>query len=105
MGIIKTEHFENLDELDTEIGRHRLPANYYTRFLKMKNLLPIFWMITLIIFIAYNVILDGKMLSSQNNNNVFLSKLLLEKMGSKLKIDVVEENITDTVIEYEEYNE
>ena len=35
----------------------------------------------------------------------FLSKLLLEKMGSKLKIDVVEENITDTVIEYEEYNE
>ena len=64
MGIVKTEHFENLDELDPGIGRNRLRANDYTRFLKMKNLLPIFWMITLIIFIAYNVILDEKMLSS-----------------------------------------
>ena len=70
----------------------------------MKNLLPIFWLIMLIIFITYNVILDEKMLSSQNDNNDFLSKILLEKIGSKLKIDVVEENITD-VIEYEEYNE
>jgi len=59
----------------------------------------------LIIFITYNVILDEKMLSSQNDNNDFLSKILLEKMGSKLKIDVVEENITDIIIEYEEYNE
>ena len=105
MGIIKTEHFENLDELDTEIGRNRLRADYYTRFLKMKNILPIFWMIMLITFITYNVILDEKMLSSQNDNNDFLSKILLEKMGSKLKIDVVEENITDLIIEYEEYNE
>ena len=70
----------------------------------MKNLLPIFWVILLIIFITYNVILDEKMLSSQNDNNDFLSKILLEKIGSKLKIDVVEENITD-IIEYEEYNE
>ena len=70
----------------------------------MKNLLPIFWLIMLIIFITY-VILDEKMLSSQNDNNDFLSKILLEKMGSKLKIDVVEENITDIIIEYEEYNE
>ena len=45
------------------------------------------------------------MLSSQNDNNNFLSKILLEKMGSKLKIDVVKENITDLIIEYEEYNE
>ena len=44
------------------------------------------------------------MLSSQNDNNDFLSKILLEKTGSKPKIDVVEENITD-IIEYEEYNE
>ena len=86
MGIVKTEHFENLDERDPGIGRNRLRANSYMRFLQMKNLLPIFWMIMLIIFIAYNVILDKKMLSSQNNNNVFLSKLLLEKMGSKLKL-------------------
>ena len=105
MGIIKTEHFENLDELDTEIGRNRLRANYYTRFLKMKNLFSIFWLIMLSIFITYNVILDEKMLSSQNDNNDFLSEILLEKMGSKLKIDVVEENITDIIIEYEEYNE
>ena len=105
MGIIKTEHFENLDELDTEIGRNRLRADYYTRFLKMKNILPFFWLIMLIIFITYNVILDEKMLSSQKNNNDFLSKILLQKMGSKLKIDVVVENITDTIIEYEEYNE
>ena len=71
MGIIKTEHFENLDELDTEIGRNRLRADYYTRFLKMKNILPFFWLIMLIIFITYNVILDEKMLSSQNDNNNF----------------------------------
>ena len=51
MGILKTEHFENLDELDQGIGRNRLRANYYTRFLKMKNILPIFWMIMLSIFI------------------------------------------------------
>ena len=70
----------------------------------MKNILPIFWMLMLIIFITYNVILDEKMLSSQNYNNDFLSKILLEKIGSKLKIDVVEENITD-IIEYEEYSE
>ena len=44
------------------------------------------------------------MISSQNDNNDFLSKKFLEKMGSKLKIDVVEENITD-IIEYEEYSE
>ena len=70
----------------------------------MKNLLPIFWLIMLSIFIIYNVILDEKVLSSQNVNNDFLSKILVEKMGSKLKTDVVEENIT-LFVEYEEYNE
>ena len=104
MGIVKTEHFEKLDELDPGIGRNQLRANYYMRFLKMKNLLPIFWMIMLSIFIIYNVILDEKVLSSQNDNNDFLSKILVEKMGSKLKTDVVEENIT-VIVEYEEYNE
>ena len=102
MGIIKTEHFENLDELDTEIGRNRLRANY-AWFLKMKNILPIFWVIMLSIFIIYNVILDEKVLSSQNVSNDFLSKFLVEKIGSKLKTDVIEENVT-IIVEYEEYN-
>ena len=102
MGIIKTEHFENLDELDTEIGRNRLRANY-AWFLKMKNLLPIFWVIMLSIFIIYNVILDEKVFSSQNVSNDFLSKFLVEKIGSKLKTDVIEENVT-IIVEYEEYN-
>ena len=70
----------------------------------MKNILPIFWLIMLSIFIIYNVILDEKELSSQNVNNDFLSKIIVEKFGSKLKTDVVEENIT-AIIEYEEYNE
>ena len=70
----------------------------------MKNLLPIFWVIMLSIFIIYNVILDEKVLSSQNVNNDFLSKAIVEKFGSKLKTDVVKENIT-AIIEYEEYNE
>ena len=104
MGIVKTEHFENLDELDPGIGRNRLRANYYMRFLKMKNLLPIFWVIMLSIFIIYNVILDEKVLSSQNVSNDFLSKFLVEKIGSKLKTDVIEENVT-IIVEYEEYNE
>ena len=103
MGILKTEQFENLDELDQGIGRNRLRANY-AWFLKMKNLLPIFWMIMLSIFIIYNVILDEKVLSSQNVRNDFLSKFLVEKIGSKLKTDVIEENVT-IIVEYEEYNE
>ena len=102
MGILKTEQFENLDELQQGIGRNRLRANYYKRFLKMKNL--IFGMTMISIFIIYDVILDKKVLSSQNVNNDFLSKILVEKLGSKLKTDVVEENIT-VIIEYEEYNE